>query len=169
MGVAVRPVPFVAGMRIWRGVAAPPGSAASNQAVVVKFMLGCVVVNRLGRKSWKKVLDQEVVDRHDLFSPCRASLVRRSPGMCWSPTGRKDFMVGPNWKGTPSPARVNHGCATLVAYRSHPLPDRERDKEVLSRAIRNCSPPLRALPWRPDRQSRVSSEHHLMWVRKDLV
>jgi hypothetical protein len=96
MGVAVRPVPFVAGMRIWRWVAAPPGSAASNQSTVVKFMLGCVVVNRLGRKSWKKVHDQEVMDRHDLFSPCQASLVRRSPGMCWSMMGRKDFMVGPN-------------------------------------------------------------------------
>jgi hypothetical protein len=37
------------------------------------------------RRGWKKVRDLEVVDKHGLFSPCRASPLRRSPGICWSP------------------------------------------------------------------------------------
>jgi hypothetical protein len=132
-------------------------------------MVESIVVSRLDRRIWKKVSDLELVDRHDLFSPCRASPVRMSSGLCQSPTRQKDFEVGPGWKGTPSPARVNHGCATPVAYRSHLLPAKERDKGVLYRAIRNFSPPLRAPPWRPDRHAMVSSEQHLVWVRKDLV
>jgi hypothetical protein len=30
--------------------------------------------------------------------------------------GKQDFVVGPGWKGTPSPTKVSHGCVTPVAY-----------------------------------------------------
>jgi hypothetical protein len=47
------------------------------------------------RRGWMKVRDLEVVDKHGLISPCRASPVRRLPGICRSPMAQQVSMVGP--------------------------------------------------------------------------
>jgi hypothetical protein len=44
-----------------------------------------------------------------------------------------------------------------------------REKGTYSRSIQLFSAPQRAPPWRPERQAWVSSEQHLVWVKKDLV